>query len=79
MSRMVQRDLDDALRRDDIERARHTSMEERVRQAREVMEVGIRLQRAAIRARFPHATEEDAERRLRLWLARDERWRLADG
>ena len=61
----------DRLRRDDLERARRTPIAERARQALELMSTGIRLQRIALRRRFPAATEEEIERRLRAWLARD--------
>jgi hypothetical protein len=69
----------DPLRRDDIERARRTSAEERARQAIELANLGIRQQRAAIRARFPGAPEDEIDRRLRLWLARDPRWCAREG
>jgi hypothetical protein len=62
----------DPLRRDDLERARHTPIEERGRQALELMRTGIRLRRIALRTRFPEASEEEIEERLRRWLARDE-------
>jgi hypothetical protein len=69
----------DPLRQDDLERARRTSAEERARQAIDLADFGIRQQRAAIRARFPGAPEDEIDRRLRLWLARDPRWRTRDG
>jgi Rv0078B-related antitoxin len=69
----------DPLRQDDLERARRASPEERARQALDLANFGIMQQRAAIRARFPGATDDEIERRLRLWLARDERWRARDG
>jgi hypothetical protein len=46
----------DALRRDDIERARATAPEEKARQAFEAMRTGIRSKRAALRARDPEAS-----------------------
>ncbi|HJW69759.1 MAG TPA: hypothetical protein VJ829_10415 [Candidatus Binatia bacterium] len=61
----------DPLRRDDIERARRTPPEVRAKQAFEAMRTGIRLRRAALRARYPAATEEEIEGLLRRWLARD--------
>ncbi|MFS8068355.1 MAG: hypothetical protein ACMG6S_18515 [Byssovorax sp.] len=61
----------DRLRQDDLERARRTPVEERARQTLELMSTGIRLQRVALRRRFPEATEDEIERRLRAWLARD--------
>jgi hypothetical protein len=63
----------DPLRHDDLERARRTPPEERARQAFELMRTGIRLQRAALRARFPDEREDQIEARLRRWLAREER------
>jgi hypothetical protein len=62
----------DALRRDDIERARATSPEEKARQAFDAMRTGIRLKRAALRERDPQATAEQIEQRLQRWLERDE-------
>jgi hypothetical protein len=69
----------DPLRQDDIERARRTPLEERARQALELMDLGIRMQEAALRARFSGADAGEIERRLRLWLARDSRWLARDG
>jgi len=62
----------DALRRDDIERARRATPEARARQAFEMMRTGIRLRRGALRARFPEDSEAQIDARLRRWLARDE-------
>jgi hypothetical protein len=62
----------DALRRDDIERGRATSPEEKARQAFDAMRMGIRLKRAALRARDPAASAEEIEQRLQRWLERDE-------
>lgn len=61
----------DRLRHDDLDRARRTPIEERARQTLEMMATGIRLQRVALRSRYPEATEEEVEQRLRAWLARD--------
>lgn len=61
----------DRLRQDDLDRARRTPVEERARQTIELMATGIRLQRIALRRRFPEATEDEIELRLRAWLARD--------
>jgi hypothetical protein len=60
----------DRLRQDDLDRARRTPIEERARQTLEMMATGIRLQRVALRSRYPEATEEEIEQRLRAWLAR---------
>lgn len=62
----------DRLRQDDLERARRTPVEERARQTLEMMATGIQLQRIALRRRFPEATEDEIERRLRAWLARED-------
>lgn len=62
----------DPLRHDDLERTRRTPIEERARQTLELMGMGIRLHRIALRHRFPAATEDEIERRLRAWLARED-------
>ena len=62
----------DTLRKDDLERARRTPIEERARQTLEMMAMGIRLQRITLRRRFPEASEDELERRMRAWLARDD-------
>lgn len=61
----------DRLRQDDLDRARRTPIEERARQTLEMMAAGIRLQRIALRRRFPEASDDEIERRLRAWLARE--------
>jgi len=60
----------DPLRRDDIERARATSPEEKARQTLEAMRTGFRLKRAALQTRFPAATPEEIERLFQRWLER---------
>ncbi|HEY4120318.1 MAG TPA: hypothetical protein VGM56_20775 [Byssovorax sp.] len=60
----------DALRHDDVERARRTSPEARAAQALEAMRAGIRLKRAALRRKFPAETDDEIDARLRRWLAR---------
>ena len=60
----------DRLRQDDLDRARRTPIEERARQTLEMMATGIRLQRITLRRRFPGATDDQIERRMRAWLAR---------
>lgn len=62
----------DSLHRDDIDRARRTTYAMRAAQAFEAMRLGIRLRRAALRARHPEASETEVEDRLRSWLARDD-------
>ena len=61
----------DRLRQDDLDRARRTPIEERARQTLEMMATGIRLQRITLRRRFPEASDDEIERRLRAWLARN--------
>ena len=60
------------LRQHDLARARRTPIEERARQTLELMSTGIRFQRIALRHRFPAATEDEIERRLRAWLAHED-------
>jgi hypothetical protein len=62
----------DALRKDDLDRARATSFEERAKQALSAMRSGIRLKRAGLRARYPGASDQEIEERLRRWLERDD-------
>ncbi|HZX97646.1 MAG TPA: hypothetical protein VFE90_24225 [Myxococcales bacterium] len=62
----------DPLRRDEIERARSASPEEKARQALEMMRAGIRLKRAGLRARYPHESDEQIEERVSQWLLSDE-------
>ena len=62
----------DRLRQDDLDRARRTPVEERARQTLELMGMGIQLHRIALRHRFPEAPEDEIERRLRAWLARED-------
>ena len=61
----------DALRKDDLERARATSFAERAAQALSAMRSGIRLKRAALRARYPGASDAEIEEHLQRWLERD--------
>ena len=61
----------DALRRDDIERARRTPPAEKALQALDLMFAGIELRRAGLRARRPEATATEIEAELRRWLVRD--------
>ena len=62
----------DALRRDELDRARRTPPEERLAQALAMMRMGFRLKRVALRQRFPEDSEAQIEERLRRWLAFDE-------
>jgi len=58
----------DPLRRDDIEQARRATPEEKARQALEMMRAAVRLKRAGLRARHPHESEGEIDRRVREWL-----------
>jgi Rv0078B-related antitoxin len=62
----------DALRKDDIEIARTTPPAEKLRQALQMVETGIRLKRAGFRERHPAATPEQIEAMLQQWLLSDE-------
>lgn len=59
----------DSLRKDDLERARNTPPGEKLRQALELMELGIELQRRRLRAVDPTASEQDIDARLLLWMS----------
>ena len=61
----------DPLRRDDLERARETPPSERARQTLELMRLGFRLQRAALRNRYPLESDAEIEARFLRWLARE--------
>ena len=61
----------DPLRKDDVEAMRTTSPEEKARQAFELMRAGIRLKRAALRARHPGAAPDEIEAMLQVWLDAD--------
>lgn len=61
----------DALERDRIKRARETPPAEKLRQAVECADAGLRLQRAKLRAAHPEASDEELERRFFAWLCRE--------
>jgi hypothetical protein len=63
----------DALLSDDISSARRSSPEEKLHQALELMAVGFRLERAALRLRHPEADEAEIERLFEAWLTSEER------
>lgn len=63
----------DALRKDDIERAKRTSEAEKLSLALDLMETGIQLKRDALANRFPNETKEQIDKRLRSWLIETER------
>jgi hypothetical protein len=58
----------DALRRDDIERARRTPSE-RLSRALDAMAAGIQLKRDSLRQRFPTASPPELEAMIDHWLA----------
>lgn len=62
----------DALTADDIETNRRESPSEKLVQALELAEVGIRLKRASLRHAAPNATEEEIEAALERWLLSDD-------
>ena len=62
----------DPLRRDDIERARRSPPEAKLRQALTLMDDGMRLKRVALRKRFPELDEAAIEERLTRWLRRED-------
>ena len=62
----------DPLRRDDLDRARRASPEEKAAQALEAMRTGIRLHRAALREQHPGASDTEIDRLLRQWLQRED-------
>lgn len=61
----------EALRQDDLERARHTPPEEKAKQAFALMRFGIKLQRSKLRQEFPDETDQQIRQRLLRWMARD--------
>ena len=54
----------DALRKDDLERARNTAPGEKLRQALELMQLGIDLRRRRLRAADPTACDQEIDARL---------------
>jgi hypothetical protein len=61
----------DALLLSDLEISRKTSPGEKLAQALEMMETGIRLKRAALRNARPEASEAEIEKALENWLVAD--------
>lgn len=59
----------DALRKDDLERARTTPPGVKLRQALELMKLGIELQRRRLRAADPAASEQEIDARLLAWMS----------
>ena len=63
----------DPLHEDDVALARRTTPTERARQTLDLMRTGYRLKRAALRARYPRAPEEEIEALFQRWLESDDR------
>jgi hypothetical protein len=61
----------DALTVDDLETSRNTPPEEKLVQAFEMADAGIRLKRAALRHASPDSTEQDVDAALERWLLAD--------
>jgi len=59
----------DALRKDDLERARRTAPGEKLRQALELMQLGIDMRRRKLRAADPAASEQEIDARLFAWMS----------
>ncbi len=62
----------DPLRKNDLERFRRMSADERMKAVFETVNTGIRIQMAALRQRRPGASDGEIEAHLRNWL-KDER------
>jgi hypothetical protein len=59
----------DALRKDDLARARTTPPGEKLRQALELMQLGIDLKRRRLRAADPGASELEIDAHLLAWMS----------
>lgn len=60
----------DPLKADDIAQARRTPPAEKLRQALDMMTMGIELQRANLRRRYPDESDAEIQARLQRWLDR---------
>ena len=60
--------LVDALRQDDLLTARETVPAEKLRQAVDMMQAGLKLQREKLRRQLPNATSEELEQAFEAWL-----------
>ncbi|MBK8256913.1 MAG: hypothetical protein IPK82_30100 [Polyangiaceae bacterium] len=58
----------DPFRKDDIDRAKRLRPEERLQAALDAVNTGVRIRWAALRAKFPAASDEDIDAALREWL-----------
>lgn len=56
------------LLQDSVQRSQKATPEEKAAQGLELIEAGLWLKRAGLRARYPGETELQIERRLREWL-----------
>ncbi|HEY6463437.1 MAG TPA: hypothetical protein VIY73_24890 [Polyangiaceae bacterium] len=65
--------MGDLLRGDDREGTPRTSSSERARQTLDMMRLGYRLKRAALRARQPQATEAEIDALFQRWLEGNDR------
>jgi len=61
----------DALTADDLETSRRTPAAQKLVQALELADAGIRLKRAALRHASPNSTEQDVDAALERWLLAD--------
>jgi hypothetical protein len=62
----------DRLERDDVDRARRSSAQERAGQLIEVIRAGFALKRAALRTRRPEAAQEELDDEFQRWLERSD-------
>ncbi len=61
----------DPLAQHDLEVARQASPAEKLAQALELMETGIRLKRAVLKNQRPQDSDDEIEKALTQWLASD--------
>jgi hypothetical protein len=61
----------DALTADDVQASRQTPPPEKLAQALDMAEAGIRLKRAALRHSLPASTEQEVDAALERWLLSD--------
>lgn len=62
----------DVLRASDRELSQRASPAQKLAQALEMMSLGIRLKRSALRLHFPGAPEEEIQRMLTAWLTEND-------
>ncbi len=61
----------DVLTADDVQTSRQTPPAEKLAQALEMAEAGVRLKRAALRHALPALTEQEVDAALERWLLAD--------